>query len=87
MVGQENLLSTIPVRVAFRLTEPEEDSDSAEWLLETGYYRGTWTSLDTAVRKRNFPVEEALPERWKQYADEIDEKTIRNDFFFTFHRN
>ena len=67
-------VSTIPVRVAFRLTEPEEDSDSAEWLLETvviGDRERHWTP---AVRKRNLPVAEALPERWAEYADEIAEK-------------
>ncbi|WP_172371399.1 DEAD/DEAH box helicase [Sporosarcina jiandibaonis] len=67
-------VSTIPVRVAFRLTEPEEDSDSAEWLLETvvvGERERHWTP---AVRKRNLPVTEALPERWAAYADEIAER-------------
>ncbi|MBO1913919.1 hypothetical protein J4G37_55040, partial [Microvirga sp. 3-52] len=67
-------VSTIPVRVAFRLTEPEEDSDSAEWMLETvvvGERERHWTP---AVRKRNLPVAEALPDRWAEYAEEIAEK-------------
>ena len=63
--------STIPVRTALRLTEPEEESDSGEWLLETviiGERSRHWTP---AVRKKDLPAEEALPAKWKQYAAEI----------------
>ena len=48
-------VSTIPVRVAFRLTEPEDDSDT-EWLLETVIIGERGTHWTPAVRKRNSPV-------------------------------
>lgn len=66
--------TTIPVRTALRLTEPEEDSDSGEWLLETviiGERGRHWTP---AIRKKDLPAEEALPAKWKQYAAEMMER-------------
>lgn len=73
-------VSTMPVRVAFRLTEPEDDSDS-EWTLETvltGERGKHWTP---AVRKKADPIEEALPAKWKEYADEIEKKQLEMTSF------
>lgn len=64
--------STTPVGVALRLTEPEEDE--TEWLLETiivGERGRHWTP---AMRKRLSPALEALPVRWKEYANAIVQK-------------
>ncbi|MHA6259017.1 DEAD/DEAH box helicase [Sporosarcina sp. CAU 1771] len=63
-------ISSIPVQVAFRLTEPEMDTDT-EWLLESviiGERGRHWTP---AVRKVNAPIGEALPEKWKPHATDI----------------
>jgi len=58
------------LKVALRLNEPEASDD--EWLLETVILSPSsakhWTP---AVRKRNLPIQEALPEKWKEYAKEI----------------
>lgn len=58
------------LKVGLRLTEPENDSD--EWLLETVIVSPNaskhWTP---AARKRHLPIQEALPEKWKDYAEEI----------------
>lgn len=73
-------VSTIPVQVAFRLTEPQDDLDT-EWLLETvitGERGRHWTP---AIRKRHVPIEEALPVRWKDYADEIAKKQLEMTAF------
>lgn len=66
-------VSSMPIQVAFRLTEPELDSDT-EWLLEAiiiGERGRHWTP---AIRKVNFPIEEALPVKWKPYAAEIEKR-------------
>ncbi|WP_342513143.1 DEAD/DEAH box helicase [Sporosarcina sp. FSL K6-1522] len=66
-------ISTLPVRVAFRLTEPELEADT-EWLLETvivGERGAHWTP---AARKLNAAVADALPVKWKPYATEIVQK-------------
>ena len=66
-------VSTMPISVAFRLTEPEAETDT-EWLLETviiGERGAHWTP---AVRKVNAPAADALPAKWKPYADEIVKK-------------
>ncbi|NYF23520.1 DEAD/DEAH box helicase [Sporosarcina sp. JAI121] len=66
-------VSTIPINVAFRLTEPEVSTDT-EWLLESvivGERGAHWTP---SMRKANAPVAEALPAKWKPYADEIVKK-------------
>ncbi|MED3662621.1 DEAD/DEAH box helicase [Ureibacillus sp. FSL K6-8385] len=59
-----------PLKVALRLNEPEEAS--GEWVLETvilsSHSAKHWTP---AVRKRHHPIREALPDKWKEYADEI----------------
>ncbi|MFC7685799.1 DEAD/DEAH box helicase [Ureibacillus sp. GCM10028918] len=58
------------LKVAIRLSEPEENS--SEWLLETVLSSTKTTKLWTpAVRKRQLPVEKALPEKWLEFADEI----------------
>ncbi|WP_339289191.1 DEAD/DEAH box helicase [Ureibacillus sp. FSL K6-0786] len=58
------------LKVALRLNEPEEDSE--EWLLETVILSSSsskhWTP---AVRKRHLPMNEALPDKWKNYSEEI----------------
>ena len=66
-------VSTMPVRVAFRLTEPDADSDT-EWLLETVVVSERGTHWTPAVRKANADIGDALPAKWKEYADEIREK-------------
>ena len=66
-------VSTMPVRVAFRLTEPDADSDT-EWLLETVVVSERGAHWTPAVRKANADISDALPAKWKAYADEIREK-------------
>ncbi|AOV08810.1 DEAD/DEAH box helicase [Sporosarcina ureilytica] len=63
--------TTIPVRTALRLTEPEEESDSTEWLLETIVINERGRHWTPAIRKKHLPIAEALTERWKPYATEI----------------
>ncbi|KGR92509.1 helicase [Ureibacillus massiliensis 4400831 = CIP 108448 = CCUG 49529] len=58
------------VRVALRLSEPEEDSEM--WLLETVISNVKTAKVWTpAVRKRHLPIADTLPEKWMPYADEI----------------
>ena len=64
-------VSSIPVRVAFRLTEPDEDSGLVEWLLETVIVGDRGRHWTPAIRKKILPAVEALPERWKEYAPDI----------------
>lgn len=66
-------VSTMPIRVAFRLTEPADDG-STEWLLETVVVSERGAHWAPAVRKLNAPIEDALPAKWKEYAAEISEK-------------
>ncbi|WP_235588633.1 DEAD/DEAH box helicase, partial [Sporosarcina koreensis] len=66
-------VSTMPVRVAFRLTEPDTDEDT-EWLLETVVVSERGTHWTPAVRKANAEIGDALPAKWKDFADEIREK-------------
>ncbi|MFS0690444.1 DEAD/DEAH box helicase [Sporosarcina sp. 179-K 8C2 HS] len=66
-------VSTMPIRVAFRLTEPDADEDT-EWLLETVVVSERGTHWTPAVRKANADIGDALPAKWKEYADEIREK-------------
>ena len=66
-------VSTIPVRVAFRLTEPAAETDT-EWLLESviiGERGAHWTP---ATRKLSAAAVDALPAKWKPYADDIIKK-------------
>lgn len=66
--------STMPVRVAFRLTEPDDDAGSTEWLLETVVVSERGAHWTPAVKKVNAPIADALPPKWKSYATEIHEK-------------
>ncbi|MCZ2258682.1 DEAD/DEAH box helicase [Sporosarcina sp. G11-34] len=66
--------STMPVRIAFRLTEPDEESNSVEWLLETVIIGDRGSHWTPAMRKKNSPAIEALPAKWKEYADDIMKK-------------
>ncbi|MCG7343934.1 DEAD/DEAH box helicase [Sporosarcina sp. ACRSL] len=66
-------VSTMPIRVAFRLTEPDDEADT-EWLLETVVVSERGTHWTPAVRKANAEIGDALPAKWKVYADEIREK-------------
>ena len=63
--------TTMPIRVALRLTEPEEDTDTTEWLLETILMNERGRHWTPAIRKKQLPIREALPERWLAYSDEI----------------
>lgn len=65
--------SNMPVRVAFRLTEPAEDGHT-EWLLETVVVSERGAHWTPAKSKVNAPIEDALPAKWKEYAEEISEK-------------
>lgn len=63
--------STLPVQVAFRLTEPMEDSD---WLLETVVVSGRGAHWTPAVRKQNAPIADALPAKWKEFSEDIQSR-------------
>ncbi len=67
--GETN--STMPVRIALRLTEPDENTDSVEWLLESIIISERGSHWTPAVRKRALPAEEALPVKWKPFAAEM----------------
>src|SRR5690606_8058199 len=59
------------LKVCLRLSEPEEGSE--EWLLETVITTPTSTKHWTpAIRKRNWPIEKALPEKWVHLAEDIE---------------
>lgn len=66
-------VSMMPVRVAFRLTEPDADTET-EWLLETVVVSERGTHWTPAARKANAEIGDALPAKWREYADEIREK-------------
>ena len=68
-------ISTMPVKVAFRLTEPGDDLET-EWLLETVVTSERGKHWTPAIRKRMDPIEETLPARWKEFADEIAKKQL-----------
>lgn len=61
-----------PVKIAFRLSEPNEDED--EWLLETVLIAPNsanhWTP---SIRKRQAMITEALPKKWLNIAADIEE--------------
>ncbi len=58
------------VKVALRLSEPEEAS--SQWLLETVLSSNKSAKLWTpAIRKRHLPIELTLPEKWLPLADDI----------------
>ncbi|MFS0575855.1 DEAD/DEAH box helicase [Sporosarcina sp. 179-K 3D1 HS] len=60
----------LPIRVALRLTEPEMDTDS-EWLLETVLVSERGSHWVPAVRKRDSAILDALPSKWKPFAEDI----------------
>lgn len=64
--------ASFPLEVAFRLTEPEESS--SEWSLETVIVNPRGKHWTPPIRKRESPMEEALPEKWKSYASTIEER-------------
>jgi len=74
--------SSLPVRVALRLTEPEDD-ESADWLLEAVVIGERGTHWTPAIRKRTEPATESLPARWKEYAADIVEKQSEMTSFLT----
>lgn len=61
--------TTMPIQVALRLSEPLEDD--TEWLLETILISERGRHWTPAVRKRQLPIAETLPERWELYGDDI----------------
>lgn len=66
-------VSTMPIHVAFRLTEPAAEEDT-EWLLESVIVSERGTHWLPAARKINASALDALPAKWKPYADEIVKK-------------
>lgn len=58
------------VKVALRLSEPSEDE--RDWLLETVLMTTTERHWTPAVRKRQAPIVDALPEKWKTASDAIE---------------
>ena len=71
--GRANLFPQCLFSVAFRLTEPEAETDT-EWLLETVIIGERGTHWTPAARKVNAPAADALPAKWKPYAEEIVKK-------------
>lgn len=65
--------SDMPVRPALRLTEPDEER-SEDWLLETVILNERGTQWIPAKSKRNASIEDALPAKWKPFAEEINEQ-------------
>lgn len=61
----------LPIRVALRLTEPEEEQEETDWLLETVIINERGRHWTPAIRKKLSPIQDALPKRWEDYADEI----------------
>ncbi|MEG0259393.1 MAG: DEAD/DEAH box helicase [Lysinibacillus sp.] len=59
------------VKVSLRLSEPDENED--EWLLETVLSSATTKAYWTpAVRKRAFPIANVLPQKWVEFAQDIE---------------
>ncbi|WJY26484.1 MULTISPECIES: DEAD/DEAH box helicase [Sporosarcina] len=63
----------LPVRCALRLTEPDADR-TVDWLLETVLLNERGTQWIPAKSKRNAPIADALPAKWKTYADALEEQ-------------
>ncbi len=61
----------MPIRVALRLTEPDDDEETTDWLLETIVINERGRHWTPAIRKKNLPIPETLPKRWETYGDEI----------------
>ncbi|MDW0108666.1 DEAD/DEAH box helicase [Sporosarcina aquimarina] len=65
--------SDLPVRPALRLTEPDAEG-TEDWLLETVILNERGTQWIPAKSKRNASIENALPAKWKPFADAISEQ-------------
>lgn len=65
--------SDIPVRPAFRLTEPDTER-TEDWLLETVILNERGTQWVPAKSKRHADIESALPTKMKPYASAILEQ-------------
>lgn len=61
----------LPIRVALRLTEPDDDAETTNWLLETVIINERGRHWVPAIRKKSLPISETLPKRWERYGDEI----------------
>ncbi len=66
-------VSTMPIRVAFRLTEPVAETDT-EWVLESVIVGERGVHWTPATRKLHAPAVDALPAKWKPFADDIAKK-------------
>src|SRR5699024_6145660 len=64
--------SKLPFRVALRLTEP--DIDETDWLLETILISDRGAQWSPAIGKIAGSMENALPAKRKEYAEEIEER-------------
>lgn len=62
------------VYVAVRLSEPVTDDN---WLLETVLYTDTTAYWTPAQRKKTSAIEEALPQKWKALAPNIQQEQAR----------
>lgn len=68
--------STMPLRVALRLTEPDdlEDEEDDHWLLETVVINERGRHWTPAVSKKTWQVAKTLPARWQIYSEQIEQK-------------
>ena len=64
--------STLPFRVALRLTEP--DIDETDWLLETILISDRGAQWSPAISKATGTMENALPAKRKEFAQDIEER-------------
>lgn len=61
--------NTLPIRLALRLTEPEEEQ--TDWLAEVIIITEKNAHWTPARSKVNAPIEQALLKKWKPYAEEL----------------
>ncbi|HEY9581322.1 MAG TPA: DEAD/DEAH box helicase, partial [Savagea sp.] len=66
--------NALPIRLALRLTEPEENE--TDWLAEIVIITEKNAHWTPARSKVNAPIEKALPKKWKPYAEEL--ATLQN---------
>ena len=66
--------NALPIRLALRLTEPEEEE--THWLAEVVIITEKNTHWTPARSKVNAPIEKALLKKWKPYAEEL--ATLQN---------
>lgn len=67
--------STMPLRVALRLTEPDDiDTDDDHWLLETVIVNERGRHWTPALSKKTWQIAKTLPARWQQYSEQIEQK-------------